>query len=366
MCHYYSATDRIAECGTECSGPYRAAVKTRCTQADTYQSLCCPFADVPDPDFCQWRPPKLNGFGVCGASTGCHSDEIALGTNDHYVNPLTNTAEVCQFGGTAYYCCKIEESGDKLCEWAGQCVELDHSPVGAPVKEVCPSGAKTITYRKGNCGGEDYTNSWEPFCCSDKVVDPKCYWEAKSYWEGINFHTCDWSCRSNEIDLGFHDYGGGQGCSTSWNDGIDSHPYDDPRKLCCDRNALNVKLTTLPVKIENLWENVADRVGKDKQKWALTVDDNKNPSESDFSLNPDDHAFGWHIFSGPEDKVANLNARDGSDWELFDCDTTPHEGRQSAKMICMKDSEDHNCGTIWKGQVERTIIEMPQGCGPGK
>lgn len=96
------------------------------------------------------------------------------------------------------------------------------------------------------------------------------------------------------------------------------------------------------------------------------MDDNRGSDGGGYSLNPDEHAFGRHTFSGPADKVTTLDKRSGSDWELFDCDTAKHEGRQSAKMICMNDSEGHNCDTIWKGHVERTIIEMPSDCGVGK
>lgn len=328
--------------------------------------MCCPFSDIPDTDFCEWRPPTTNALGFCSGTVGCGSDEVALASNDHYVDPNTNNPEVCSHGGTAYYCCKTEETGEKLCEWANACVELDDNPFGTPVKEVCPSGTKTITYRKGGCGGDSYKNAWEPFCCSEKVSDPKCHWEAKSYWEGINFHICDWTCSSTEVDMGFHEYGGGDYCPYSTNDGFDSYPVDMPKKLCCDRNALSIKIRTIPVDIKNLWENVDDRVDTDKQTWALNVDDGDTGSAPDASLDPNNHAFGWHILSGPEDKVTSLDKRDGSDWELFDCDKISHEGRQSAKMICMNNSNDHNCGVIWKGQVERTILEMPKNCGPGK
>jgi len=305
-------------------------------------------------------------LGVCSKTVGCGSGEVALASNDHYVDPKTNKDEVCKLGGTAYYCCRADETGPNLCQWAGKCVKLDHTPRGKPVSEVCPSGSRTVTYRKGDCGGGWDQNSWEPFCCSDKVKDPGCYWEAKSNWEGIDFRTCGWNCKNNEIDFGYHDWGGGESCPSYWSDGESTYSVDSARKLCCDRNALSVKIRTVPVDITHLWENVGDRVDKDKQTWALSVDDNRGLNGGGYSLNPDDHAFGWHIFSGPADKVATLDKRSGSDWELFDCDTTKHEGRQSAKMVCMNGGEDHNCGTIWKGQVERTVIEMPSGCGVGK
>lgn len=295
---------------------------------------------------------------------------MALASNDHYVDPDTKKDEVCLLGGPAYYCCKAEQTGANLCHWAGKCVALDEFPMGNPVSEVCPSGSRTVTYRQGDCsrGKPSEKSKWEPLCCSEKVKDPKCHWEAKSSFKGIYVELCGWTCKANEVDLGYHDWGGGDSCLYSGNNNGGPVPFtvDAPRKLCCDRNALNVKIKTVPVDITHLWENVEDRVDKDTQTWALNVDDNKDVFETDFSLNPDEHGFGWHIFSGPEDKVTTLDKRSGSDWEVFDCDPKSHEGRQSAKMVCMNDGDDHNCGVIWKGQVERTIIEMPKGCGPGK
>lgn len=168
--------------------------------------------------------------------------------------------------------------------------------------------------------------------------------------------------------MGDHFLGGGEQC-TYWDPlgGIsDDYNGEEDRKLCCDKNALNVKIKTLPVPLDHLWSKEELGPDTDKQKWELTVDDSESILEPDYSRDPDDHAFGWHIFSGPQDKVTTFSKRDGSDWEVFDCDETMHEGLQSATMVCGSTSEDNNCDTIWKGQVERTIVEMPSGCGPGK
>jgi chitinase len=81
---------------------------------------------------------------------------------------------------------------------------------------------------------------------------------------------------------------------------------------------------------------------------------------------PDANSFGWHIMSGPDDQLLSLRKRDGSHWRVYDCDAETHEGRQTAKMVCTDESEGSNCHKIFKGGVERTVIEMPQHCGPGK
>jgi chitinase len=87
------------------------------------------------------------------------------------------------------------------------------------------------------------------------------------------------------------------------------------------------------------------------------------PGNSD---DPDDHAFGFYIMSGPEDEITTINKRDGSHWELFDCDNTAGENRQTVKAVCTDSSENSNCDIIFKGGLEHTVVEMPSDCGPGK
>lgn len=61
-----------------------------------------------------------------------------------------------------------------------------------------------------------------------------------------------------------------------------------------------------------------------------------------------------------------MNKRDGSQWELFDCDNTVGEKRQTIKAVCMDSSENSSCDVIFKGGLEYTVVEMPSACGPGK
>lgn len=272
-----------------------------------------------------------------------------------------NKPEVCLTGGPAYYCCDAVVTGPQLCSWRSECISLNDD--GQPENgNPCGDGSKFITYRKGDCGGWSDKNSWQAFCCDEDVKDPKCRW-----LDGEKFE-CPSSCGTGELWMGDHFLGGGEQCSY-WDPlgGIsDDYDGEEDRKLCCNKDALNVKIKTLPVPLDHLFNKEDLGPETDKQSWALTVDDGQNPLTPDYSRDPDDHAFGWHIFSGPEGKVTTFSKRDGSDWEVFDCDETKHEGRQSARMVCGSTSENNNCDVIWKGQVARTIVEMPSGCGPGK
>jgi chitinase len=61
-----------------------------------------------------------------------------------------------------------------------------------------------------------------------------------------------------------------------------------------------------------------------------------------------------------------MDKRDGSHWDVYDCE---HIGtnRQTAKAVCIDESEDSKCGIIFTGRgVAETVVEMPAGCGAGK
>ena len=88
-----SRLTRPLDCGGDCSGPFRAVLKTRCSELGKYQTLCCPFSDAPDTNFCKWRPPSTNIAGFCSKTVGCATGEVALASNDHYVDPRTNKDE---------------------------------------------------------------------------------------------------------------------------------------------------------------------------------------------------------------------------------------------------------------------------------
>ena len=69
---------------------------------------------------------------------------------------------------------------------------------------------------------------------------------------------------------------------------------------------------------------------------------------------------------GPQGQFTTLHKRDDSHWELFDCDNSIGEERQTVKAVCTNSTEHSNCGDIFIDGVSETVIEMPGNCGPGK
>ena len=73
-----------------------------------------------------------------------------------------------------------------------------------------------------------------------------------------------------------------------------------------------------------------------------------------------------YIAPGPEEEITSISKRDGSHWEVFNCDNHGGEKRQTVKLVCTDSSEDSNCNTIFKGGVQHTVVDMPSNCGPGR
>ena len=86
-----------------------------------------------------------------------------------------------------------------------------------------------------------------------------------------------------------------------------------------------------------------------------------------FANDPNDAAFGFIILTSPETIQVSLDKRDGSHWEVFDCFDATSEAEHTVRMVCTDGSPESNCDKIYLGNgVPGTILEMPEGCGPGK
>lgn len=315
---------------------------------------------APDPDTCTWRGAEFLGGFWCEV-VDCPTGEQRIATSDFFKDGGGGD-EACVLGGKVSYCCDIESGGPLKCEWKeDDCIEMD----GQTPKEDydCGRGKKFVTHRRGHCGSD----RWEPFCCDDDIGDDVCHWRARP------FEMCYPGCDANEISFGRHNLGGGHNCQYSI-PGANPMPLNpQPHfitefpKLCCDADALETKLKELPIPLQNLfpdWEDIPD---SDEQSFEVEVDGTMGGQRKSTSDDhPDANSFGWHIMSGPDDQITSLKKRDGSHWRVYDCDSEAHEGRQTAKMVCTDESEDGNCHRIFKGGVERTVIEMPPHCGAGK
>ncbi|MCJ1250761.1 hypothetical protein MMC30_007989 [Trapelia coarctata] len=86
-----------------------------------------------------------------------------------------------------------------------------------------------------------------------------------------------------------------------------------------------------------------------------------------FANDPEDAAFGFIVLTSPETIQVSLDKRDGSHWEVFDCFDAVSEAEHTVRMVCTDESHNSNCDKIHLGNgVPGTILEMPEGCGPGK
>lgn len=234
---------------------------------------------------------------------------------------------------------------------------------------VCDQGQQYVTYRTGPYG----RNKVQPFYCSAGVDIGKltCHWTLGSQ---PNCHPG--TCGQSEVSLDAHEGGGGRstcvipppkggqkGCPECV--GI---TYVYPT-LCCNRDALKINIKTLPVPLENLFfaDDLAKLPKDSKPDFSILTDTTVGGQRTDSGdSDPNTNSFAWHIIDGPENEVTTVDKRDGSHWELYDCDKEHHEGRQKAKMVCTDDSANSNCDKIWLGHVAGTVIKMPKGCGPGK
>ena len=114
--------------------------------------------------------------------------------------------------------------------------------------------------------------------------------------------------------------------------------------------------------------------------------DNPNPGSVDFNLatdktwesvpssgnladaNPSESVFGFYVITSPANIQVSLDKRDNSPWELFNCYDNG-EKAHTIQMVCSDESESSTtgCGQIHLGEgVPGTILEMPEGCGPGR
>ncbi|RGP78609.1 glycoside hydrolase family 18 [Fusarium longipes] len=71
--------------------------------------------------------------------------------------------------------------------------------------------------------------------------------------------------------------------------------------------------------------------------------------------------------TSPDELQTSLDKRDGSHWDVFDCFDSTTIGEHRVRMVCTDRSEDSNCDKIHLGHgAPGTILEMPDGCGPGR
>lgn len=181
-------------------------------------------------------------------------------------------------------------------------------------------------------------------------------------WQNCKWYGQPGSCFDNHCPIGHSvqltdsPYGLGESCFPR---------LERTRVFCCDPTG--GKSPFLPVPLENLFPKPPTGSNVDT-KFELDVDDTWGSGSAKTSDNePDDAAFNFVVLSSPEELQISLDKRDGSHWEVFNCNEAVSEEEQTVQMVCMDTSESSNCYKIGLGHgVPGTILEMPSGCGPGK
>ena len=190
------------------------------------------------------------------------------------------------------------------------------------------------------------TDTMKRYCCPQE--------DAKK-WKNCGWHGTPGSCFDNhcdpisEVQLTDSYFGAGETCGWRW---------ERVRVYCCEPVEGEEKF--LPVPLDHLFETPPEGDNVDTE-FTLDIDE-KNGDD-----NPSDAAFQFVVLTSPEEIQISIDKRDGSHWEVFGCDDAVPEGEHTVQIVCTDFSENSNCHKIHLGHgVPGTILQMPQGCGPGK
>ncbi|KAF2994020.1 hypothetical protein E8E14_001381 [Neopestalotiopsis sp. 37M] len=301
---------RVTDCGVQSCKTGEVHITTQqCSSKHGtagQSQLCCPVSSAPDPSTCTWRgnPRPCNGR--------CHENEVALEQN-----PWGGGGDKCT-DGNKVYCCPLPtglESNCRTTDCGGDCND-DENSIAGEFWDNCFLNPKKL-------------------CCPKDSP----YQEDVCHWQGKDGSCYDNVCAFNtEVQL------------TQSYDGGDAPGGTQP---------------FLPVPLEYLFKDPPTNDGADVE-YKLSVDDTWGGSSvlGDDDT-PNDASFGFFVMTSPEEIQISLKKRD-SHWEVFDCNDAVSEEAQTIRMFCNDNSSRSNCNKIRLGHgVPGTILEMPNGCGPG-
>lgn len=197
------------------------------------------------------------------------------------------------------------------------------------------------------------------YCCPPEDLKrwDGCEWKGSPDQGNCYDGHCD---LNSQIAVTWAGSGGGRSCG-----GLDPGRL---RVFCCPPPSGEAFF--LPVPLENLFKNPP--TGDDvKTKFDLNIDNTwgDGVEDNDSDDDPNAAAFQFHVLASSDKIQTSLDKRDGSHWELYNCNDAVSEQEQTVQMVCTDHSDTSNCGDIYKGHgAPGTILEMPrgQGCGPGK
>ena len=191
------------------------------------------------------------------------------------------------------------------------------------------------------------------YCCpkNDAQKWTKCAW----YGEPGSCYDNHCPTTGHSVQLTDSPYGLGQSCFPR---------LERSRVFCCDPT--DGKSPFLPVPLERLFPEPPTGDNIDNE-FDLNVDETFGSGDAKVSDEPNDAAFQFVVLSSPEELQVSLDKRDGSHWEVFNCQDRETEGEHTVQMVCTDVSADSNCYKIGLGHgVPGTLLQMPVGCGPGK
>ncbi|EUC34079.1 glycoside hydrolase family 18 protein [Bipolaris zeicola 26-R-13] len=342
----------VTKCGVEdCQSGEIKITDQKCGKKQK-STLCCPLSGAPDPKSCAWR-----GGGAIWCNGYCKDDEVMTHMSKY------GGGYDCSDGQLAH-CCKSSLGEKNVCKWRGV-GEKCHSgelplTFSGTVLDILDDVAKVIlrivgrVYPLAALTGlvllevleELDIDTKKLYCCPEKEVSK---WK-NCAWYGKPGNCFDGHCPDMKtVQITDSYFGGSDTCGAH---------IDRVRTFCCESDGDPL---FLPVDLKNLFEHPPED-GSDTDfifKTDKTSDDGDD--------NPNEAAFQFVVLVSPEALQISLDKRDGSNWDVFDCNDSISEGEHTVRMVCNDHTSNSNCHKIGLGHgVPGTILQMPKGCGPGK
>ncbi|KAL9594308.1 MAG: hypothetical protein Q9219_007102 [cf. Caloplaca sp. 3 TL-2023] len=364
----------VSDCGQTCRVGFAPVTHQPCGGAKAVtrhskekdSNLCCPLDSTPDADKCTWRgkAPSCNGR--------CHDGEVLLELN------RWGDGKYCEDGNKAY-CCEVTNDKENKCYWSGvgkNCNKGDTALTFAgtfletvvDILGLFPPTLIGVSLERALDGLD--MDLERRFCCPPE--------DAKK-WTNCQWYGEPGSCFDNHcpaghsVQLATSAYGLGESCAPR---------LERDRVFCCDPS--KGRKPFLPVPLDRLFPHPPEGDDVDTD-FDLNVDNTWGDGHAGKYLamnvyfstliestdtaddEPNESSFGFVVITSPEELQVSLDKRDGSHWELFNCNDAISEEEQTIQMFCIDTSETSNCHKISLGHgVPGTILEMPKGCGPSR
>ncbi|KAH7160985.1 hypothetical protein EDB81DRAFT_924239, partial [Dactylonectria macrodidyma] len=342
----------VTSCGVEDCKPGEIKITDQKCGKNKKSTLCCPLSGAPDPKSCTWR-----GGATRWCNGYCKDDEVMTHMSKY------GGGHDCWDGQMAH-CCESSLGEKNICKWRGV-GEKCHSgelplTFSGTVLDILDDVAKIILRVVGRAHplaaltglvllevlDELDIDTQKLYRCPEKEVAK---WK-NCAWYGKPGNCFDGHCPDMKtVQITDWYFGGSDNCGIH---------LSRVRTFCCE---LDGEPLFLPVDLKNLFEHPPE--GGSDTDFTLETDKTSDGGDDD----PNDAAFQFVVLVSPEALQISLDKRDGSHWDVFDCNDSVSEGEHTVRTVCNDHTPDSNCHKIGLGHgVPGTILQMPKGCGPGK